>query len=228
MTALSLLLLVGLFSAAGVIMAYYFLRNPDILAQKLKSNAGASNVSRTATHLVFEDGEFFIPAYTINKINRTGLRKISSLNLTIPLTWTPDLPPTRYDGRSDMSAWIIATIAKRESFLSNKDRLTRIFRFYIAGPATRHRSGLYQYRFKPASPYADIVVLTDDLANPNLLIRCELQSSSLGTRLCSRQIPISSRLVLTYKFSRANMSKWRQIHQTMQNFITQAYKRKGV
>ncbi len=224
MTAISLLLLIGLFSAAGAIMAYYFLKNPDILFARKTTQ----EPTKVATHLKFEDGEFFIPGYLLSKVKRTTLRRIIKISMTIPINWTPDQAPVLFDGSSDLSQWILAAVKQRQSLLSDRDRLTKIYRHYIAGPASSHSSGLYRYRFKSQSPYASIELFTDNLQNPTLIIRCEMQSSTLGTRLCTRQMPISSRLQIQYKFPRSQIDHWQQVHQTMQNLLKNIYRRKGV
>jgi len=224
MTALSLLLLVGLFSIAGGILAFYFLKNPDLLF----ADHTRQNPVKTPVHVRFEDGKFEIPDYLLVKVSRTALRSVEKINLVIPLNWVPDQAPVAFTRKSDMSEWLLASIAKRTSFLSDQDRLNNIFRFYIAAPATAHPSGLLRYRFKPESPYDSIELFTDELQDPGFLIRCELQSSIRSTRLCSRQIPISSRLTMLYKFPRSQINQWQQIHKTMQNLLAAVYKRQGV
>ncbi len=224
MTALSLLLLVGLFSIAGGIMAFYFLKNPDILF----ADHTRQNPVKTPVHVRFEDGKFEIPDYLLVKVSRNALRSVKKINLVIPLNWLPDQAPVAFTRKSDMSEWLLASISKRTSFLSDRDRLNDIFRYYIAAPAATHSSGLLRYRFKPKSPYGSIELFTDDLQDPGFLIRCELQSSVHGTRLCSRQMPISSRLTMLYKFPRSQINQWQQVHKTIQNLLATIYKRQGV
>jgi len=223
MTALSLVLLVGLFSTAGAVMAYYFLKNPDILF------AGKSQPipTKTTNHLKIEDGELLVPGYLLAKVNRTALRKVTKINLTIPLNWTPEQPATAFNGSSDTSKWIFAAVEHLESRLSNRDWLTKIYRHYIAAPASRHASGLYRYDFKPESPYANIALFTDNLQNPTVLITCESQTSTLGTRLCSRKMSISPRLTVQYKFPRAQLAQWQKTHQTMQALLREIFTRKA-
>lgn len=224
MTAISLLLLVGLFSAAGAIMAYYFLKNPDILF------AGQSQKVpvKTPITLQLEDGKFAIPDYLIHKIGRTTLRKVRKINLIVPINWVATQAPVALTNKSDLSRWLLVGIEKRTSFLSHPDRLNKIFRHYIDAPALVHSSGLYHFDFKSGSPYEGIELFADNLKKPNIIIRCELESSSLGMRLCDRQIQISSRLTMLYKFPRSQMSQWRQIHKIMQNLLANIYQRSGV
>ena len=224
MTAISLLLLIGLFSTAGAIMAYYFLKNPDILFD----HKTTTQPTKTAVHFKFEDGEFLIPSYLLGTVRRSVLRKVKKINMTIPINWTADQSAVSFGASSDLAEWLLARIEKRQSFLPQKEWLSKIYRHYIAAPAIRHSSGLLRYRFKSTSPYNSIELFTDDLQAPTLIIRCEMQSSTLGTRLCARQMIVSSRTVLEYKFSRSQIDQWQQIHKTMKALLASIYTRKGV
>jgi len=224
MTAISLLLLVGLFSAAGAIMAYYFLKNPDILF----AGKSPANPTKTAIHLKFEGGEFLIPSYLLSKVRHSALREVKKISLTIPINWTPEHRAVTFNAKSDLSEWLLARIEKRTNPLSHKDWLSRIYRHYIAAPAISHSSGLLRYRFKPTSPYSSIELFTDSLQAPTLIIRCEMQNSTLGTRLCARQIKISSKTMVEYKFPRSEIDRWQKIHLTMQNLLAHIYTQKGI
>ncbi len=223
-TAITLLLLVGLVSTAGAIMSYYFLKNPDILfAEKTPATAVKKQLA-----LQFEDGRFTIPGYLLRNVKRTPLRKVTKVNLVVPLNWSAGMKPQFFTSKSDLSEWMLVEIEKRRSFLPISDRLQKIYRFYVASPAVIHSSGLYRYRFKSGSPYDSIELFTDDLQNPGFIIRCEMQSSLHGTRLCYRQIPISSRLSILYKFPRSQINQWQQVHKTVQSLIANIYRRSGV
>lgn len=221
MTAISLLLLVGLFSTAGAIMAYYFLKNPDIFFADKARKA----LIKTPVYLQLEDGKFAIPDYLVHKIGRTTLRKVNKINLIVPLNWRANQSPVAFTSTSDLSKWLLAGIEKPTSSLSGPDRLNKIFRHYIDTPAIAHTSGLYRYRFKAGSPYEGIELFIDNLQTPKIIIRCELESASRGTRLCNRQLPISSRLTMLYKFPRSQLKRWQQLHQTMQNLLASIYQR---
>ena len=224
MTAISLLLLVGLFSAAGAIMAYYFLKNPDILF------AGKNQTSVTANpiKLKFEDGDFSIPEYLVRKVRRSPLRKVKKISLVVPIDWSANHAPVAFTSKSDLSQWLLAEIDKRSSFLSDAERLNKIFRLYIADPAIIHSSGLYRYRFKSGSPYDSIELFIDDLQTPKFIIRCEMQNALDGTRLCNRHLPVSSRLTMLYKFPRSQINQWQQVHRTMETLRGSIFKRNGV
>jgi len=222
MTALSLLLLIGLFSTAGAVMAYYFLKNPDLL---LPGSAKAKP-DKAAIHLTFQGGEFLIPGYLVSRIKRSPLRVVKKINLTIPLGWTVDNPARVFDDSSTSSQWIFATIDKPDSTLSLVKRLRKIYRHYITAPASRHHTGLYNYQFKASSPYSNLELFTDNLQSPTLFIRCEIRKSALGIKLCSRTITISDKLELRYSFTRSQLGNWQQVHQTMKRLLGTIYRAK--
>jgi len=223
MTVLSLVLLFGLFSAAGAVMAYYFLKNPDLLFSE--KNQASSN--RAAVSLKFEDTNFSIPSYLLVNVKRTTLRKVTKINMTVPLDWTPDQTAERFNDSSTAAHWIFSSIEEPASKLSSRDWLRKIYRHYIAAPAASDASGLYRYYFKPGSPYSSIELFTDDLQNPKMIIRCEKQKSALNIRLCNREIPVTPRLVMQYKFPRAHLNRWQGVHRTMQTLLGKIHIRKG-
>jgi hypothetical protein len=224
MTAISVILLFGLFAAAGAVMAYYFLRNPDLLFQQSKN----ATPVKTAVHLKFRDMEFFIPKYLLLKVDRSALRKIKKIRLAVPQNWTPDHHASAFTAASDPADWVFATISKSHHHLSNRERLATIYRLYIAGPAIGHSSGLFRYHFRQDTPYYGTELFTDDLQKPTFFIRCELQSSSLGARLCSRQVQISARLTLQYRFARSQISNWQKIHKTITTLVKATGRRSGL
>ena len=202
-------------------MAYYFLKNPDLL---LNSKMGGTPRA-TKTTIKVPSGTFSIQDYLIRDVQRTPLRKVVKISLTIPINWTLTSDPKRLQPNSALEEWILADIEKRTDTLSLKQWLSQIYRLYISGPATSHSSGLLRYRFKTNSPYETLELFTDNLQNPSFFIRCELEGSSLGARLCERSSMITPNIQIRYRFARLKLKQWRQIHQTIQNFVKSSYKR---
>lgn len=219
-TAISVLLLVGLFAAAGAIMAYYFLKNPDILFSGKKTY----RPSATVQHVRLSGENFFIPQYLIAKVERSALRKVKKIRLAFRLDWQPGASPTALTANSDMSEWIMASIAPGDPPPPKKTMLKKIYRLYVAGPAIAHSSGLLRYRFLPNSPYGEIELFVDDLESPKTLIRCELIASRLGARFCARTIAFKKNLLVDYHFTRASLGKWRQIDKTVHAVLQNIYK----
>ena len=151
MTAISVLLLVGLFSTAGAVMAYYFLKNPDLLF----SETSRKSPVKTAISLKFEDGKFLIPSYLLTRVKRTALRKVTSVKLTVPLNWTKDQPAKIFNDSSTAAQWLFASIEKPDSKLSTRDWLLKIYRHYIAAPATGHATGTVSGRKATATKPRD-------------------------------------------------------------------------
>ncbi len=219
-TALVLILMVGLFSTAGGILAYYFLRNPDLLLDAKNRKIPLA----TKNNIIVSSGQFIIADYLIRKVTRTPLRKVAKISLNIPVNWKQSDEPIRFRSTSDLEDWILADIEKTTNTLPLKKWLDDIYRLYIAGPAISHSSGLLHYRFKPQSPYETIELFTDNLQNPSFFIKCELQSSSLGARLCERTLVITPQIQIRYRFARLKLGDWHQIHQTIQNLVKSSFR----
>ena len=203
-------------------MAYYFLRNPDLLLDsKLRRTPLATqNSIKLANH------QFLIQDYLIRKIKRTPLREIKIISLSIPNNWTPNSDPILLKSTSDLSDWILADLEKSQKNLPLKNWLDDIYRVYTDGPAISHASGLLRYRFKAQSPYGSIELFTDSLQNPTLFIRCELQSSTLGARYCQRTSNVTPQIQINYRFTRLNLKNWRTIHQTIEHLIKTIHRSK--
>lgn len=211
LTAIAFVLLIGLFSAVASVMAYYFLNNQDILFD----TKAQDKPSTTLVRLHIGGNDFKVPVYLISDIKRTFLRKVKKISLAVPVSWSPTAEPQKFDGSADMSTWMLATIQQNQQTLSQREWLTEIYKYYAAGPASLHSSRLYRIGFKSDSAYSGIEVFTDDMKNPSLIIRCQLQQSAFGTRLCSRKILISPSVALTYKFPHMQIGKWQSHHTTM-------------
>ena len=201
-------------------MAYYFLKNPDLL---LDAKLGKAPLITKQTINV-PSGQFSIQKYLIRKVQRTPLRKVIKISLNIPISWTRQSDPKRFRPNSDLDDWILADIEKRTDTLPLKQWLDDIYRLYISGPAISHNSGLLRYKFKADSPYETIELFTDNLQNPTFFIKCELESSSLGVRLCERSSLITPNIQIRYRFARLKLKQWRQIHQTVKSFVKSSFR----
>lgn len=220
MTAVSILLLVGLFATAGAIMAFYFLKNPDILFSKKHKLAPSS----ATNHARLNGNDFFIPQYLVSKIERNAVRQVKKIRLTVPTDWVSGYSPIAFTTQNDLEDWLFATISPSVNAMPKKVWLRKIYRHYIAGPAAGHSSGLLRYRFLPDSPYGDTELFLDNLQNPTLFIRCELQASSLGARFCTRTLRINQKTSVDYRFTRANIAHWQKFHKTIEKLVKAIYR----
>lgn len=201
-------------------MAFYFLKNPDLLL-----DAKADKASLMAKQIInVPSGQFSIQNYLIREVQHTPLRKVVKISLNIPMSWTPKNNPKRFRPNSDLEDWILADIEKRNDTLALKQWLDKIYRLYISGPAISHNSGLLRYKFKVDSPYETIELFTDSLQNPSFFIKCELESSSLGARLCERSSLITPNIQIRYRFARLQLKHWREIHQTIKSFVKSSFR----
>ena len=222
-TALALFLLTGLFTAAGIILGYYFIGNPDLL---WSANSQSAPPSATLKHLKLPDGDVLAPAYMLSNIERSALLRVRKIHLQIPLPYSRGRQPVNFELQPDMKSWMFATIEPASPDISSRAWLHDIYRIYIAGPAALHPSGLLLYKFRPGSPYDGMELLIDDLANPTVMIRCEVKTSTLAVRFCERRFPLTTRTHVFYRFALSQLTNWRQMHKTIKVVMREIFIKK--
>lgn len=206
------------FIVAVTFMVYYFKGNPDILFSSKKSVRQPNKI----VHLSFQDVDLLVPKYMLGKIQRSPLRRILSIRLHIPLQ--PVDGKTNFIENADLDKWLLVTIEKSKSHFSQAKWLKEIYRIYFNGPAILHSSGLYLYKFRPDSPYNDMQLFVDDLNNPVNMIKCNLEASGLGYRMCESQSKISNKLSIFYRFPKQRLGAWRKNRETIDKFVASSIK----
>jgi len=216
LTVVSLIVLTALLLAVIAVMFYYFFFNHDLLF----TNQAAVKPGHTTKHLKIANTTFLIPENLIVSVKRSPLRKIRRITISIPRGWAlqKNMETTQID--KTISNMVIANlITSPAPKISKTERLGKIYRLYMAGPAAGHVVGLYRYTFTPDSPYSNTELFVDNLQHPEVFIHCNLRVSNIGSRLCRRNKTINKEIQLRYQFSRHQLTHWHQIHKMMENFI---------
>ena len=212
--------LVGLLcfvAVAGTIFAYYFLPNPDLLLNREEAEARRNKLLHVSLH----DIELLIPSNLLTRVKKRTLGGVSQIDLNIPWPFDPQakiLPPEEVTNHADQ---LLLTFMKAPIGPTDLERFQGIYRPYIAGAPANMQANLQRYSFSTSSPYADIEYYTGAVGDTIIYIKCELRASSLGPKLCSNSLKVSSQTVLRYRFARGHLAQWREIDKTVRQLMLQ-------
>ena len=97
--------------------------------------------------------------------------------------------------------------------LSGADRLARIYMPYIADPGgTPDQFGLTRYTFRTGTGYERNDLYVGSSGAAQLLLLCERPAQDLPSPNClAIDRPVASGVNLSYRFKRAQLSRWRDI-----------------
>jgi hypothetical protein len=96
--------------------------------------------------------------------------------------------------------------------LSEQDRFQRIYLGYIADPHGRSGPfGLIQYTFRDDSGYRREDLFVGRFGTRMIVLRCVRMSDSVPSPSCLRETRLAHHAGLSYRFKRAQLSRWREI-----------------
>lgn len=218
--SVGVLALIGLASfvaIAGVIFAYYFLPNPDLLFGSNESDTR----TRKLLHVVLEDAELLVPSNLIARVKKRTMGRVQQVDLEMPWPFDPNAEIAAPEEITDHSNQLILTFMPTPLEPSVAERFAGIYKPYLSGAPARMTSGLQRYSFATSSPYADIEYYVGKSGNTAIYIKCELRASSLGPKLCSHTMKASALTSLRYRFARHHLSQWREIDRTARHLLSQ-------
>jgi hypothetical protein len=215
---IGLLLLVAFMIASGIILAYYFIPNPDLL---LSSKSAQKAPGNRLVHLSFLGSDFYIPQSILKRAKRRMLGGVEQIDVMIP--WPYDhlaVISGTVELTGDIREWVLLTFVANPNRVHPDARLLTTDRYYFAGPGRQDRSGLLRYDFKPDSPYRDLQLYVHgtDSEAPQV-IRCDLKASSLGPILCEREIAATEKITARIRFARTNLDDWQDIERVSHSVI---------
>ncbi len=212
--AVTLMAFVGL---AGIVFAYYFFPNPDLLSTLKEDNSDPGR----AIHIEFENTELLIPARLIARLKTRTLRGLQQVDLHFAWPYDEQAKPVRPEDIKDHSNYVLVSLIKRQPGMAEAEKFDKIYTNYFAGPPTAAVSNLRKYTFAPTAPYASIDLFVGQLPDNRVYLTCSKEASSLGPRLCERLIMINDTIAARYRFAVEHLPEWFKIEATVQQIITQ-------
>jgi hypothetical protein len=215
---IGLLLLVAFMIASGIIFAFYFVPNPDLL---LSSKDGEKAPSNRLVHLSFLESDFYVPQSILKRAKRRMLGTVDQIDVQIP--WPYDhlaVISGKVQLTGDIREWVLLTFVPNPDRVPPDERVLTSDRYYFSGPGEKDRAGLLRYDFKPDSPYHDLqLYVHEDATGSRRVIRCDLKVSSLGPILCEREITVTEKITARIRFARTNLEDWQEIERVSQSVI---------
>lgn len=203
---------------SGVILAYYFIPNPDLL---FASQADDQRPRNRLVQISMLGSDFYVPASILKRVKRRVFGTVEQIDVQIP--WPYDhlavISGTIRD-TADFGDWVLITLVPRPNRLPPDERYATVDKYFFAGPPSEEPSGLMRYSFKGDSPYKDLQLFVDARSGRKpAAIRCDLKASSLGPILCERELPVTGDITARIRFARGHLEDWREIEQIASNVI---------
>lgn len=212
-------LLAGFMLAAGVVIAVYFLPDPDLLFKADPHQPGPSRL----VHYNFHDGELLVPSNLIARTKRSALGSLRQIDVQLPWPYRPDRVTRPPEQLKDLEKFLLLSFEQRPAEHNGRQSLARIYSYYIAGKPVLTPQRMYRYQFRPDTPYGDLELYAARLGNQAIYIRCSKRASSLGPVLCESQIDLSPQVSVRYRFPRAQLGEWKDIRATVVGFTGQVF-----
>jgi len=196
---------------SGLLLLYYLGPRPAALMREHPSPTG----SRAAVSLSVGGTTFRIPANYIryNSPRHGGVQMEVALAAALP----------DFRGYSDRDAQIFSTnpadspvvyilLHEEKLKLGEMDRFRRIYLNYVADPKGKAGPfGLTQYEFRDDSGYRGEDLFTGNLGTRLVVLRCVRMSANVPSPSCLREVRLTHHAELSYRFKRAQLSRWREI-----------------
>jgi hypothetical protein len=195
---------------SGSILAYYFIPGPGIL---LNLEGGDRHPQNRLIQISFAGEEFYVPASILKRVKRRMFGSVEQIDVQIP--WPYDhlaVISGTVQQTADIRDWVLITLVPKANRKPPDARFATTDKYYFAGPPVQQASGLWRYDYRADSPYRDLQLFVDKPeAGPPVVIRCDLQASSLGPILCEREVMASSLITARIRFARTHLEDWREI-----------------
>jgi hypothetical protein len=208
--ALVLLAAMTIIALSGVVLAFYFLPNPELL---LRARA-APSASRLIEQRI-EDTNFLIPETLIARLDKKLLGSVRRIDLRIP--WPYGTGAQLADSPEAMADFILVTLEPRAKQQTHEELLVPIYSVYLAHQGVAE--GFVLKQFKPGSPYADSELAVDYRETPAAVTRCDTRPSALGPILCERLQPVGANLMARIRFAKSHIVDWKGMDRTAKDVI---------
>jgi hypothetical protein len=217
--------LVGFVLFAGAILAYYFIPNPDLLFSSKQQDTRPRN---RLVQISMVDTVFYVPVSLLRRVKRRMLGTVEQIDVQIP--WPYDhlaVISGTVEDTADLDDWVLITFIRRPNRVSPDERFPTADRYYFAGPPSQVH-GMLRYDYRPDSPYRDLQLYVDSRTESKpAVIRCDLRASSLGPKLCERELAITPAIAARIRFARKHIEDWRRIERIAAS-VTRALMRRTV
>lgn len=212
-----LLLFCGFIFAAGSILAFYFLPNPDLLFGERRTAGSADKL----LHVEFAGDEFVMPEPVVRTIERSVTGKVKRIELRVPWPFSPErIRNLDADELHKVTGSLFISFERNTRKISDAEHVDKVLKRYFVGRPMATTSGLVRYQFSPNSPYPDGELYIGALKGEQVIIQCEPDSGRYGPALCERAVELNKFLLARYRFHRNQLDRWRDVDATARELIS--------
>lgn len=166
---------------------------------------------------------FYIPAnYLQFESTRQGgeRREIALFALLPEMSGWSNWEAQTFTGNAPDSPVVNMLIREDRLSLSESDRLKRVYMDYVTNPhGAPGQFDLTQYTFRGDSGYHNQDMFVGETPKGPLLLLCERVGSDVASPNCLRDVSVVHGVLMTYRFKRAHLSKWREIGENIDKLI---------
>jgi hypothetical protein len=131
-----------------------------------------------------------------------------------------DADARTFSGNAADSPVINILLHEEQLKLSEADRLHRIYLGYVSDPVGKPAPfGLRQYEFRGDSGYRGEDLFVGRLGTRLVVLRCVRLSAEVPSPSCLREMRLAHHAALSYRFKRAQLSRWREIASGVETLI---------
>jgi len=199
------------FALSAAILAFYLAPRPSTFAGEQPSPTSRTDLVQFRIHGL----RLAIPAnYLVYESSRQGGEKtdVSMFALLPDFGGFSAGDNGRFtDNAADSQVIYMLLRIERLNF-SETDRLKRIYMNYVADEhGTPGPFGLTQFVFRDDSGYRSEDLFVGETDQGPVVMRCVRFSQDVSSPSCLRDVSIGHGVTLTYRFKRANLSRWKNI-----------------
>jgi hypothetical protein len=196
---------------SGAVLIYYLAPTPAALI----GNRPAPTARTDAVSLSVGGVNFSIPSNYIRyrAARRGGMQSQVALYAALPdFRGYSDADSQIFSGNAADSPVVYILLHEEQLKLSEQDRFQRIYLGYLLnsrglpGPF-----GLTQYVFRDNSGYRGEDLFVGRFGTRMVVLRCVRMSDSVPSPSCLRETRLAHHAGLSYRFKRAQLSRWREI-----------------
>lgn len=209
------LLLLGVFFLTAILTAavllYYFAPPASTLIEERSAPTARTDPASLSIGGV----NFVIPSNYVRyrSARKGGEQKQVALFAILPdFRGYSDADAQLFSSNTPDSPIIHILLHGEELKLSEADRLRRIYLSYVNNPeGAPGPFGLRRYTFRNDSGYRGEDLFVGKIGTRLAVLRCVRASASVPSPSCLRDMRLSHHAGVTYRFKRAQLSRWREI-----------------
>jgi len=207
------------FALSAMFLMYYLAPSAPSLFEEQISPTSRGDIIALKVH----GHPFYIPANYLEyqSARQGGEKRLIALYAVLPdLSGWSNWEAQSFTDNSEDSPAVFMEIREDKNNLSEAERLQRVYLGYVVD--THGAPGpfdLTQYAFREDSGYHNEDLFVGQTPSGPVVLRCARLGPDVPSPNCLRDMLLARGVALSYRFKRANLSRWRKIGIRMDKLI---------